>query len=68
MRVWKNQPFGLYTGNLRSVSVAVKVWDRATESYTWDLVQVQEISPDGTEFATIENEVFSVSDIVKAFR
>ena len=68
MRVWKEQPFGRFTGDLRSVSVAVKVWDRATESYTWDLVQVQEISPDGTEFATVENEVFDVADIVKAFR
>jgi hypothetical protein len=68
MRVWKEQPFGRFTGDLRSVSVAVKVWDRATESYTWDLVQVEEVSPDGLEFCDTENRAFAVADIIKSFR
>ena len=68
MRVWKNQPFGRYTGNLRSVSVAVKVWNPWDHSYEWELVQVEEVSPDGLEFCDTENRAFAVADIIKSFR
>ena len=54
MRIWKTQS-KVAACNLTGKTVAVRVWDSFDHTYTYDIVRVAEVSPNGDEFAAFKD-------------
>lgn len=68
-KIWKTQS-KFTASTIAGRSVAVRVWDRKTDNWTFEIVRVSEVSRDGTEFAQFDGfewAGYNVADIVRVF-
>lgn len=68
-KIWKTQS-KFTASTIQGRSVAVRVWDRKSDNWTYEIVHVTEVSRDGTEFAQLDGHLwtgYSTADIVRVF-
>jgi hypothetical protein len=68
MRIWKTQSH-ISASRIVGRDVAVRSWDKSTETFTFDIVKVAEVSPCGNEFASFDGawKGYNIGDIRRVF-